>query len=228
MTVNAFKSNGPVAGRYILGRDPDHPENAESYYFPDSPFYQPTSLRAGEVQSRSPASKTLFHSEEESNENDQGSGACFWPSLRAMKRRSIPGTRSRSGPPIAATRGCRCQAGTAGCSIWKKPPASKDYCDEFAGVARENGVEVTELSTHLQGQLVAVHPAYDEAFDGFAAPEVRGNPGAPGLGGRSGQDGADRQPQPGHHRPCDLFGRAGLALCLSLAAAPGGSGRDRL
>jgi len=37
--------------------------------------------------------------------------------------------------------------------------ASKDYCDEFAGVARENGVVITELSTHLQGQLVATHPA---------------------------------------------------------------------
>ena len=60
----------------------------------------------------------------------------------------------------------------------KKAATSKDYCDEFAGVARENGIEVTELSTHLQGQLVAVHPAYDEAFDGFAAPEVRGNPKA--------------------------------------------------
>jgi sugar phosphate isomerase/epimerase len=39
-------------------------------------------------------------------------------------------------------------------------------------------VEITELSTHLQGQLVAVHPAYDAAFDGFAAPAVRGNPKA--------------------------------------------------
>ncbi len=55
---------------------------------------------------------------------------------------------------------------------------SKGYCDEWAGQARANGVEVTELSTHLQGQLVAVHPAYDHAFDGFAAPEVRGNPEA--------------------------------------------------
>jgi sugar phosphate isomerase/epimerase len=60
----------------------------------------------------------------------------------------------------------------------EKAASSKDYCDEFTGVARDNGVEVTELSTHLQGQLVAVHPAYDEAFDGFAAPEVRGNPKA--------------------------------------------------
>ena len=55
---------------------------------------------------------------------------------------------------------------------------SMDYCDEFKGVAEENGVRVTELSTHLQGQLVAVHPAYDEAFDGFAVPGVRGNPRA--------------------------------------------------
>ncbi|WP_412551087.1 sugar phosphate isomerase/epimerase family protein [Shimia sp. MIT910701] len=56
--------------------------------------------------------------------------------------------------------------------------SSQSYCEELVGVARENGVEITELSTHLQGQLVAVHPAYDEAFDGFAAPEVRGNPKA--------------------------------------------------
>ncbi|MCX8570802.1 sugar phosphate isomerase/epimerase family protein [Aminobacter sp. MET-1] len=55
---------------------------------------------------------------------------------------------------------------------------SKDYCDEIKGVAASHGLDVTELSTHLQGQLVAVHPAYDTAFDGFAAPEVRGNPKA--------------------------------------------------
>ncbi|MCP8894353.1 sugar phosphate isomerase/epimerase [Shinella daejeonensis] len=60
----------------------------------------------------------------------------------------------------------------------RKAAESKAYCDEFAGRARENGVEITELSAHLQGQLVAVHPAYDEAFDGFAAPEVRGDPKA--------------------------------------------------
>ncbi len=56
--------------------------------------------------------------------------------------------------------------------------SSKSYCEELVGTAKENGIEITELSTHLQGQLVAVHPAYDEAFDGFAAPEVRGNPKA--------------------------------------------------
>jgi sugar phosphate isomerase/epimerase len=59
-----------------------------------------------------------------------------------------------------------------------KAASSKDYCDEFAGIALENGVEVTELSTHLQGQLVAVHPAYDEGFDGFTIPAMRGNPKA--------------------------------------------------
>ncbi len=55
---------------------------------------------------------------------------------------------------------------------------SKGYCDEVKGTLANHGVEVTELSTHLQGQLVAVHPAFDEAFDGFAAPEVQGNPAA--------------------------------------------------
>ena len=57
-----------------------------------------------------------------------------------------------------------------------KAANSQDYCDEIAGTCREAGVEITELSTHLQGQLVAVHPAYDELFDGFAAPEVQGKP----------------------------------------------------
>ncbi len=60
----------------------------------------------------------------------------------------------------------------------EKAAASKTYCDEVAGVAASHGLEITELSTHLQGQLVAVHPAYDDAFAGFAAPEVRGNPQA--------------------------------------------------
>jgi sugar phosphate isomerase/epimerase len=55
---------------------------------------------------------------------------------------------------------------------------STAYCDEVKGTLAEAGVALTELSTHLQGQLVAVHPAYDAAFDGFAAPAVRGNPKA--------------------------------------------------
>ncbi len=55
---------------------------------------------------------------------------------------------------------------------------SQTYCDDLLGVARANGVEITELSTHLQGQLVAVHPVYDEAFDVFAPPALRGRPAA--------------------------------------------------
>ena len=59
----------------------------------------------------------------------------------------------------------------------KKAAESRTYCDEVAGIARDNGVTITELGTHLQGQLVAVHPAYDEAFDAFAPDAVKGNPG---------------------------------------------------
>jgi sugar phosphate isomerase/epimerase len=55
---------------------------------------------------------------------------------------------------------------------------SRDYCDELQGVCAEGGVAISELSTHLQGQLVAVHPVYDELFDGFAPEEVRGRPAA--------------------------------------------------
>ncbi len=55
---------------------------------------------------------------------------------------------------------------------------SQDYCDEIAAKVGEHGIQITELSTHLQGQLLAVHPAYEEMFAGFAAPEVRDNPKA--------------------------------------------------
>ena len=57
----------------------------------------------------------------------------------------------------------------------KQAGESKDYCDDFKGRAKEFGIEITELSSHLQGQLVAVNPAYDVMFDGFAPPEVHGN-----------------------------------------------------
>lgn len=59
-----------------------------------------------------------------------------------------------------------------------KAANSKDYCDELAGIAKENGVEITDLTTHLQGQLVAVHPAYNVGFDGFAPAKVHNNPKA--------------------------------------------------
>jgi len=53
--------------------------------------------------------------------------------------------------------------------------SSKDYCDEVSGTCREAGVEISELSTHLQGQLVAAHPAYGAMFDAFAPESIRGN-----------------------------------------------------
>lgn len=60
----------------------------------------------------------------------------------------------------------------------KQAAESQDYCDELRGRISSFGLSITELSTHLQGQLVAVHPAYNELFDTFAAPEVRNNPPA--------------------------------------------------
>lgn len=55
---------------------------------------------------------------------------------------------------------------------------SDTYCDDVRGILSQHGLELTELSTHLQGQLVAVHPAYDLPMDAFAPAGVRGNPTA--------------------------------------------------
>ena len=58
----------------------------------------------------------------------------------------------------------------------KKAAESKTYCDELKGKVQSYGLEITELCTHLQGQLVAVHPAYDEMFDNFAPDDYKNNP----------------------------------------------------
>ncbi|MBC8082930.1 MAG: sugar phosphate isomerase/epimerase [Hymenobacter sp.] len=55
---------------------------------------------------------------------------------------------------------------------------SKTYADEIRGRVHDAGLEITELSTHLQGQLVAVNPVYDQLFDGFAPEAYRNNPAA--------------------------------------------------
>lgn len=60
----------------------------------------------------------------------------------------------------------------------EKAAESQIYCDEIRGMLADKGLAITELSTHLQGQLIAVHPAYDAQFDAFAAPHVRGDPRA--------------------------------------------------
>ena len=57
----------------------------------------------------------------------------------------------------------------------KKAGSSKDYCDEVRGILKDQGLEISELSTHLQGQLVASHPAYDLMFDVFAPKNLHGN-----------------------------------------------------
>lgn len=53
---------------------------------------------------------------------------------------------------------------------------SQQYCDDVKGLLEENGLDISELSTHLEGQLVAVHPAYDRPFAGFAPATFAGNP----------------------------------------------------
>jgi sugar phosphate isomerase/epimerase len=58
----------------------------------------------------------------------------------------------------------------------QKAAESKSYADEIKGIVNAAGLEITELSTHLQGQLVAVHPVYDQLFNGFAPDKYRNNP----------------------------------------------------
>jgi sugar phosphate isomerase/epimerase len=58
----------------------------------------------------------------------------------------------------------------------KKAAESKTYADELKGTVNSYGLDITELSTHLQGQLVAVNPAYDLVFDNFAPEELRKHP----------------------------------------------------
>lgn len=61
------------------------------------------------------------------------------------------------------------------CIDLQQAAESKTYADELKGLVNECGLEITELATHIQGQLVAVHPAYDTLFDGFAPEALRGN-----------------------------------------------------
>ncbi|MFC3031656.1 sugar phosphate isomerase/epimerase family protein [Pseudoalteromonas fenneropenaei] len=55
---------------------------------------------------------------------------------------------------------------------------SQDYCDEMAGIAAEAGLQISELSTHLQGQMVALHPAYQDMFASFIPEPLRGDASA--------------------------------------------------
>ena len=64
------------------------------------------------------------------------------------------------------------------CIDLQKAAESKTYCDKLKGMLAAKGLQITELSSHLQGQLVAVNPAYDLGFDSFAPDSVKGNPKA--------------------------------------------------
>lgn len=64
------------------------------------------------------------------------------------------------------------------CINLQQAAESKTYADEIRGIVESAGLTITELSTHLQGQLVAVNPAYDALFDGFAPENLRNNPKA--------------------------------------------------
>ncbi|UVL87437.1 sugar phosphate isomerase/epimerase family protein [Pseudomonas sichuanensis] len=55
---------------------------------------------------------------------------------------------------------------------------SKGYCDEIKGQLAGHGLQISELTTHMFGQLVAVHPAYDPLCDAFAPASLAGRPAA--------------------------------------------------
>jgi len=57
----------------------------------------------------------------------------------------------------------------------QKAAETDGYCEEILDIAGRAGIAVTELSTHLQGQLVASHPAYDPLLAGFAPSELAGD-----------------------------------------------------
>jgi len=86
--------------------------------------------------------------------------AIFWPSLPVTRHPSIHSPPSPNGPPRWATRRSD-PSWDARLFDLKKAAHSTTYCEEVKGTLAEHGLEITELSTHLQGQLVAVHPAYD-------------------------------------------------------------------
>lgn len=60
----------------------------------------------------------------------------------------------------------------------EKAAESQTYCDDITGTLAEHGLAISELSTHLEGQLIAVNPVYGDAFDHFAPAGVRGNDAA--------------------------------------------------
>ncbi|MFC0337841.1 Sugar phosphate isomerase/epimerase [Kushneria avicenniae] len=75
-------------------------------------------------------------------------------------------------------RGVQIPSGESRLFDLAKAADSQAYCDDVLATLDRHGLQPTDLSVHLQGQLVAVHPAYDQLMDGFAPPELRGQPDA--------------------------------------------------
>lgn len=48
-----------------------------------------------------------------------------------------------------------------------KASQSKTYCDEIKGLLQDKGIELVELGAYVQGQVLAMHPAYADMFKGF-------------------------------------------------------------
>src|SRR5210317_1668030 len=49
----------------------------------------------------------------------------------------------------------------------KLASTSQAYCDELKGRVESKGLELVELAAYLQGQVMAIHPAYETMFDVF-------------------------------------------------------------
>lgn len=56
--------------------------------------------------------------------------------------------------------------------------SSQTYCDDIQGMLAQQGLQISELTTHIFGQLVAVHPAYDSLWDAFTPAALHGRPQA--------------------------------------------------
>lgn len=83
--------------------------------------------------------------------------------------------------PWAASKGYKAlQVPTFNPAIFDvaKGAESQTYCDDVKGLLADHGLVISELSTHRQGHLMAVHPAYDLTVDTFAPESVRNNPKA--------------------------------------------------
>ncbi len=86
-----------------------------------------------------------------------------------------------------------------------KAAESAAYCDDIQATLDRHGLIVTDLSIHLQGKLVAVHPAYDALVDAFAPPAVRGRPAERQAWAERQVEAAARASARSGCTPCPLF-----------------------